>query len=35
VVLRNFEGKVFEYIEGADGNPRFKPSENFHAPEMV
>jgi lysine 2,3-aminomutase len=35
VVLRNFEGKVFEYIEGADGTPRFKPSENFHVPEMV
>ena len=35
VVLRNFEGKVFEYIEGADGKPRFKPSENFHVPEMV
>jgi lysine 2,3-aminomutase len=35
VVLRNFEGKVFEYIEGAEGKPRFKPSENFHVPEMV
>jgi lysine 2,3-aminomutase len=35
VVLRNFEGKVFEYIEGADGTPRFKSSENFHVPEMV
>jgi len=35
VVLRNFEGKVFEYIEGSDGKPRFKPSENFHVPEMV
>ncbi|NBR86195.1 MAG: KamA family radical SAM protein [Verrucomicrobia bacterium] len=34
VVIRNFEGKVFEYIEGADGHPRFKPSENFHVPEL-
>jgi len=35
VVLRNFEGKVFEYIEGTDGAPRFKPSENFHVPELA
>src|SRR5688500_8539617 len=35
VVIRNFEGKVFEYPEAADGTPRFKPSENFIAPEMV
>lgn len=35
VVLRNFEGKVFEYIEGADGAPRFKPSEDFHVPELA
>ncbi len=34
VVIRNFEGKVFEYIEGADGAPRFKPSEDFHVPEL-
>jgi lysine 2,3-aminomutase len=35
VVLRNFEGKVFEYPEAADGTPLFKPSENFTAPELV
>jgi lysine 2,3-aminomutase len=35
VVIRNFEGKVFEYIEGAGGPPRYKPSENFVAPELV
>jgi lysine 2,3-aminomutase len=35
VVIRNFEGKVFEYQEASDGTPRFKPSENFMAPELV
>ena len=35
VVIRNFEGKVFEYQEASDGTPRFKPSENFIAPELV
>jgi lysine 2,3-aminomutase len=35
VVIRNFEGKVFEYPEASDGTPRFKPSENFTAPELV
>src|SRR6266566_2610133 len=31
VVIRNFEGKVFEYIEAASGAPRYKASENFTA----
>ncbi|HEY2951202.1 MAG TPA: KamA family radical SAM protein [Verrucomicrobiae bacterium] len=35
VVIRNFEGKVFEYQEARDGTPLFKPSENFSAPELV
>jgi lysine 2,3-aminomutase len=35
VLIRNFEGKVFEYLEDRDGTPRFKPSENFSAPELV
>ena len=35
VVIRNFEGKVFEYPEARDGTPLFKPSEDFHAPELV
>jgi lysine 2,3-aminomutase len=35
VVIRNFEGKVFEYPEARDGTPLYKPSENFIAPEMV
>ena len=29
VVIRNFEGKVFEYIEGAVPAPAYKASENF------
>ncbi|MEO6035387.1 MAG: KamA family radical SAM protein [Verrucomicrobiota bacterium] len=29
VVIRNFEGKVFEYIEGANPVPAYKSSENF------
>jgi len=35
VVIRNFEGKVFEYPEATDGTPLFKPSEDFLAPELV
>jgi lysine 2,3-aminomutase len=35
VVIRNFEGKVFEYPEAIDGTPLFKPSEDFLAPELV
>jgi lysine 2,3-aminomutase len=35
VVLRNFEGRVFEYIEGAAPAPAYKRSENFDAPEFV
>lgn len=35
VLIRNFEGKVFEYPEAPDGTPLFKPSEDFFAPEFV
>ena len=35
VLVRNFEGKIFEYPEAADGRPLFKPSEDFLAPELV
>jgi len=35
VVIRNFEGKVFEYVEGAKTAPRYKPSEDFTAPELA
>ncbi|MEO6182214.1 MAG: KamA family radical SAM protein, partial [Verrucomicrobiota bacterium] len=29
IVIRNFEGKVFEYVEGGINGPVYKPSENF------
>jgi lysine 2,3-aminomutase len=32
VVLRNYEGKVFEYIEGNTNAPAYKVSENFEMP---
>jgi lysine 2,3-aminomutase len=35
IVIRNYEGKIFEYIEGARNVPAFKMSENFDAPEFV
>lgn len=35
IIVRNFEGKVFEYPEAQDGTPLFKPSEDFLAPELV
>ena len=35
VVVCNFEGRVFEYIEGAGEPARYKPSENFVPPELV
>jgi lysine 2,3-aminomutase len=35
VVLRNYEGRVFEYPEDREGRPLFKPSENFALPELV
>lgn len=35
VVLRNYEGRVFEYIEGDTNAPAYKNSENFDAPRRV
>jgi lysine 2,3-aminomutase len=35
VLVRNFEGKIFEYPEATDGTPLLKPSEDFLAPELV
>src|SRR5213082_1000442 len=35
VVIRNFEGKVFEYVEAANTSPRYKASEDFVVPELV
>lgn len=32
VVLRNYEGKIFEYIEGDSNAPAYKSSENFDLP---
>jgi lysine 2,3-aminomutase len=32
VVLRNYEGKIFEYIEGDTNAPAYKVSENFETP---
>ncbi len=34
VVIRNFEGKIFEYPEAADGTPKFKPARQTAEPEM-
>lgn len=35
IVIRNFEGKVFEYVEAAKRAPVYKASEDFTAPELV
>ncbi len=35
VVIRNFENKVFEYPEAADGTPLFRPSRSIPEPELV
>jgi lysine 2,3-aminomutase len=35
VVIRNFEGKVFEYPEAIDGTPLVRPSHGVHEPELV
>ena len=35
VVIRNFEGKIFEYPEAADGTPRFAPPARIEEPELV
>jgi lysine 2,3-aminomutase len=35
VVLRNYEGRVFEYIEGNSDAPAYKNSENFEVPAPV
>ena len=35
VVIRNFEGKVFEYPEGADGQPLFQAPRESEEPELV
>ena len=35
VLIRNFEGKVFEYPETADGKPCSQPPKEITAPELV
>ena len=35
VVIRNFEGKVFEYPEAADGTPLARPGKSCGVPELV
>jgi len=35
VVIRNFEGKIFEYPEATDGTPLFKAPKEIEAPELV
>ena len=35
VVIRNFEGKIFEYPESADGRPCGRPPERIEEPELV
>jgi lysine 2,3-aminomutase len=35
VVIRNFEGKIFEYPEAADGTPLTKPPVEIEEPELV
>ncbi len=35
VVIRNYEGKVFEYPEAPDGTPLHKPFRAVPEPELV
>ena len=35
VVIRNFEGKVFEYPEALDGTPLHSPPDTIEEPELV
>lgn len=35
VVIRNYEGKIFEYPEAADGTPQFQPPRSIEEPELV
>src|SRR4029077_12678236 len=35
VVIRNFEGKIFEYPEAADGTPLVKAPRKIEEPELV
>jgi lysine 2,3-aminomutase len=35
VVIRNYEGKIFEYPEATDGTPLFKAPPGFQEPDLV
>jgi lysine 2,3-aminomutase len=35
VVIRNYEGKIFEYPEAADGSPLLTPPSEIEEPELV
>jgi hypothetical protein len=35
VLIRNFEGKIFEYPEAADGTPLAKPPKEIVEPQLV
>jgi hypothetical protein len=35
VVIRNFEGKIFEYPEAADGRPYGRPPEKIEESQLV
>lgn len=35
VVIRNFEGKIFEYPEAADGNPSTSPPKEIEEPQLA
>ena len=35
VLIRNYEGKIFEYPEAEDGTPLFKPATKAFEPEII
>jgi len=35
VLLRNYEGKLFEYPEAPDGTPTGKPPKEIEVPQLV
>jgi lysine 2,3-aminomutase len=35
VIIRNYEGKIFEYPEAPDGTPRVPAPERIEEPELV
>jgi len=35
VVIRNFEGKIFEYPEAPDGTPLAQPPKEIEEPQLI